>query len=70
MISLAEAFSLTRVRNDECVRLVDIAKGPVFGDIKTGKEVRDKFDLKKIECHKIDICSASLIWEFTVNFKR
>ena len=70
MVSLAEAFTLTRVRNEECVRLINIETGPVFGDIKTGKEVRDKFDMKKIECHRIDICASSMMWEFTVNFKK
>lgn len=68
MVSLAEAFKLTRVRDNECVRLVNIETGPVFGDIKTGKEVRDSLDLHKVECHRIDVSASSFMWEFTVKY--
>lgn len=55
MISLIEAFNLLEIEDGECVFLTPLGKSMWCETIMTGREVRNKLDMKKVKVRHIGI---------------
>lgn len=55
MISLRQAFKLCKIRDDELVYLRPRGGSRFSSDMYTGKEVRNKLDMKRIDVISIDV---------------
>ncbi len=54
MITLAQAFKLLSIRNNDIVylRLVD---EPALCELFTGRKIRETYDMKAVEVHRIGL---------------
>lgn len=55
MVTLREAFSLLRIRDDDCVFFLEPGVHSVFSKQMLGRQVRDRLDMRAVKVLHIDL---------------